>query len=73
MDFHQFRVTARHINSTSMASTFCTFTSAATLACKSSRIRSGSWTAFRHTDVQLLPKWDCNCTTDADFRIVRAW
>ena len=41
----QFPFTARIFNSASTASTLCTFTSAATLACSTSRIKSGSRTA----------------------------
>ena len=41
----QFPSTARRFISASTASTLCTFTNAATLACRTSRIKSGSLTA----------------------------
>ena len=42
---HQFSFTARRFISASTASTLCTFTNAATHACNTSRIKSGSFTA----------------------------
>ncbi len=46
--FHanQFRFTASRFNSASTTSTLCTFTNAATLTCRTSRIKSGSLTAY---------------------------
>ena len=41
----QFPLTDRRFNSASTASTLCTLTNAATLACRTSRIKSGSLTA----------------------------
>ena len=54
---HQFSFTARRFISTSTSSTVFTFTSAATLACNTSRIKSGPAAVKR-----LLAEW-----TDADF------